>query len=266
VQFFACRVALRWPFYQRASPGHGNWRNIAISLIDQRSKREIAWFQQLPLYRQFRHNSCMSRALLLRISIAALYIVSSLVVAVHAQRTWRETENETVYVGKYSNCDYGYYVTLPDGIIGHRGKAPSSNHGITVNLSNPASDSPFPEPVVRYVQVYNAYNVGEESSLREIVLAQRKAQRELHKDVSMSEPTRRSLDSLPALEFRSSFHEKGVSITERDIIAYRTKGYILYHLQLVTTPENAAQDGTVFDGIMAGFRLTKLPIGECSND
>jgi hypothetical protein len=192
-------------------------------------------------------------------------IAATSTVIVHGQRSWRETQTETVYVGKYSNCDYGYYVILPDGIVGHRGKAPSSNHGITVNLENLKSDDPIPDPV-RYVQVYNAYNIGAENSLTEIVLQQRKSQRAIHKDVSMSEPARRSLGSLPALEFRSSFHEKTLSIIERDVVAYRTKGNILYHIQLVTTPEAAGEDDKVFDALVAGFRLTNLPVGECSND
>ena len=208
----------------------------------------------------------MNRDFLLQISALALCIVACTAVVLNTQRSWRETETETVYVRKYSNCDYGYLVLLPNGIVGHGSKAPGSNHGITVNLENPASDDPIPDSMVRYIQVYNAYNVGEKNSLREIVLEQRKAQRKLHKDVSMSEPTSRSLDDLPALEFQSSFHENNLEIVERDVVAYRPKGNILYHLQLVTTPENRLQDGSVFDGIAAGFRLTKLPVGECSND
>jgi hypothetical protein len=198
-------------------------------------------------------------------SVAVLSVAASSAVTAHGQRSWRETQNETVYVGRYSNCDYGYYVILPNGIVGHGGKAPSSNHGIRVNLENLKSDDPIPDSV-RYAQVYNAYNAGEESSLTEIVLQQRKAQQEIHKDVSMSEPTPRSLGGLPALEFRSSFHEKTLSIIERDVVAYRAKGNILYHLQLVTTPEAAGEDGKVFDGIVAGFRLRNLPVGECATD
>lgn len=199
-------------------------------------------------------------------SLAAVCIIALSTIALNQQRSWRETGTETVYIGKYANCDYGYLVLLPKGIVGHGSKAPGSNHGITVNLENPASDGPVPESMVRYIEVYNAYNLGKANSLREIVGEERQAQRKLHKDVSMSEPASRLLGELPALEFHSSFRESTSRIIERDIVAYRREGNILYHLQLVTTPESDSQDGRAFDRVAAGFRLMRLPTGKCSND
>lgn len=47
---------------------------------------------------------------------------------------WEETESETLWRGRYANCDYGFYAMLPDGIVGHGSHSPSPNHGFLVAL------------------------------------------------------------------------------------------------------------------------------------
>src|SRR6266568_4714934 len=50
------------------------------------------------------------------------------------QRHWEETETETIWRGRYTNCKYGYYVMLSSGVIAHGSHRPAPNHGFLVSL------------------------------------------------------------------------------------------------------------------------------------
>jgi len=53
---------------------------------------------------------------------------------------WAETPDETIWRAKiYGNCDHGYFVNLPPGVIGHGSRSPSPNHGIAISAKNPST-------------------------------------------------------------------------------------------------------------------------------
>jgi hypothetical protein len=157
-------------------------------------------------------------------------------------------------------------VLLPDGVVAHLGKAPNSPHGLRINLMNPSSADPIPNSIPRYIFIFNAYNSGKGSSLAQIVKELRDVQKEIRQDTTVSEPTSLTLGGLPALQFRSTFRESNTDLVELDVVALRPTWNMLYHLQALTTPATSAADSKVFDNIVTGFNLTKLPVGQCSSD
>jgi len=51
------------------------------------------------------------------------------------QRHWELTEDETLWVGRYSNCRYGYFfIILPAGVIAHAEHPPSPHRGFLISL------------------------------------------------------------------------------------------------------------------------------------
>jgi hypothetical protein len=57
-----------------------------------------------------------------------------------------------------------------------------------------------------------------------------------------------------------------VPLLEDRIVAYRPAGSIIYELTLVTPASHYVEDEELFESIIGGFHLSKLPLGECSND
>lgn len=44
------------------------------------------------------------------------------------------TDTETLWRDRYANCDYGFYVLLPHGVVGHANLPPNPNHGFLIGL------------------------------------------------------------------------------------------------------------------------------------
>ena len=78
------------------------------------------------------------------------------------------------------------------------------------------------------------------------------------------------LSGLSASYIRAEFKRASVTLVEEDVIAYRPEQNslrgIVYVLSLVTPAAAYGQDKKTFEDIVSGFRLTDVPIGECSND
>jgi hypothetical protein len=103
------------------------------------------------------------RTLVSAIVIAHLSFASG---AIDQTPHWKETPNETIWIGKYANCDHGYYVLLPSGVIGHSGSLPPApNHGFQINLPNPGSALKVQPSSVRTFWVWDAPGFESESEV-----------------------------------------------------------------------------------------------------
>ena len=76
----------------------------------------------------------------MRITLSILYLSLAAVVAAYPQgKHWSETPDETIWRGRYGNCDQGYFVNLSPGVIRHGSLPPSPNHGILISAKNPGT-------------------------------------------------------------------------------------------------------------------------------
>jgi len=87
-----------------------------------------------------------------------------------------ETPDETIWRGRYGNCDHGYFVNLPPGVIGHGSRSPSPNHGFVISAKDPSTTTPVTLEEPRLVDVYEssdaAHDVG--GCSHEVSAAQKK--------------------------------------------------------------------------------------------
>jgi len=74
----------------------------------------------------------------MRITLLLPSLILAIAVAAYPQgKHWTETPDETIWRERYGNCDHGYFVNLPPGVIGHGTHSPSPNHGILISAKNP---------------------------------------------------------------------------------------------------------------------------------
>ncbi len=179
-----------------------------------------------------------------------------------AQHRWEETASETIWRERYTNCDYGYYVSLPDGVVAHGTHSPAPNHGFYVSLPDVGNSSPHDDHG-RSIWVYAHYNVSDYHSLESVVKYEMRwtSEKPALRVVQRKDST---LGGVPAVSFIVQYEGRHGSVTEQRIIALRSG--VVYTVALRSLDENIAADREQFDKIRKGFTLLPLPKGECSND
>jgi hypothetical protein len=182
---------------------------------------------------------------------------------------WTETSDETIWRERYGNCDHGYFVNLPSGVIGHSTHAPSPNHGILISVNDPGKTTQvtFEEP--RLIGVYDSNDAGELGSPRAYI------QHNVLKPANASEAfkilerrdTKFRGSAAEYIHFRKTT-ERSTSEVE-ELVVYRTSkeiGASFYVVMLQTAPEFYSRDHSLFLQIREGVRFVSVPLGECSND
>lgn len=74
---------------------------------------------------------------MMNIAIAVLLAVATVAGAQEHPsqgRHWELTDSEALWIGRYSNCQYGYYFLLPSGVVAHAEHPPSPHHGFLIKL------------------------------------------------------------------------------------------------------------------------------------
>ncbi len=162
------------------------------------------------------------------------------------KRHWKLTEDETVWTVRYTNCDYGYYVLLPHGMVGHGTHPPNPNHGIGVILRDVTSEHAFSANSERWLYIDASYHTADppvEDSIKRLGEGERRVR----------------LAALRAVESRSKM-ETGVD--EATVAVRRGIGYTI---SLHTDAAHYNTDKMQYQRLIEGFRLSRLPLGQCTN-
>jgi len=168
------------------------------------------------------------------------------------RRHWRVTDSETLWTGRYNNCDYGYYVLLPSGVVGHDTPPPSPNHGFLIALPDVGTMEYALDRKGRFVWVDASYNSSDSHSLSDLVHAG---------DIGEKIPT--TMAGLSAVQVRSASGVGASRVVEVATVALRAG--IIYTVALRTNGIDATGDEAVYRRIILGFKLLPLPRGQCSN-
>jgi len=180
-------------------------------------------------------------------------------------RHWQLTDSETLWIGRYSNCQYGYYSLLPQGVVAHAEHPPGPHHGFVINLPDVGLKT---EVSVydsdRFLWVNADYNVTEESTLAgisdyHIGLTSRHKQ-----DFKLVERHQTTLRSVSATRFKVQYDTLKGRVVEEEVVALRSG--VVYELGLRTPAEDYAADREKLQQMLNGFRFSRLPNGQCWNE
>jgi hypothetical protein len=177
---------------------------------------------------------------------------------------WTETTSETIWRGQYKNCDHGYEVMLPDGVVAHSSLPPSPNHGFLVSAAAPGTIAEIKLGDPRLIDVYDTYDSEELGSARAYLEAypEQGAKVVATRDVTFK--------GLPAVYVHYRMKKEAAIIETRELIVYRahTKniGPVFYVMMLQTPAEYESHDSLLYHKVIDGFRLLAVPRGQCSND
>ncbi len=202
----------------------------------------------------------------MRASILSLLLLSVSRMGASFPQHWTQTPDETIWREKYTNCDKGYAVSLPKGVVAHNELPPSSNHGFLVSGKAPDTVAEVTLEAERLVGVYDTYDTMEYGS------AQAYLGEEL-KDAGPIEVLARNdttFRGLPAAYVHYRKKTADVVIETEKIIVFRNhpknSGPIFYVIWLSTPSSYYEEDRKLYGQIRDGFHLIPVPRGKCSND
>jgi hypothetical protein len=179
------------------------------------------------------------------------------------QHHWEETETETLWRGRHSNCDYGFYVSLGNGVVGHGTHSPAPNHGIYLSLPDVGNVHPATDALDRFVWVDAHYNVSDYRSLESVTKYELGVASEGKTAFRVVQRKPTTLGGLRAIAFTVDYEAHHRRVVEQRVLALRSG--IVYTLAVQSLADSIAADREQFDQVRRGFTLLPIPQGECSN-
>jgi hypothetical protein len=177
---------------------------------------------------------------------------------------WTETSNETLWRGRYKNCDHGYEAILPDGVVAHDSLPPSPNHGFLVSAEAPGATAEVTLESPRLIDVYDSSDSSELGSARAYL------EQYLEQNAKVVQTRDLTFKGLPAVFVHYRVKREAVVVETEELIVYRAHakniGPIFYVIMLKTPAKHRSQDAILYHKIRDGFRILAVPRGECSND
>ncbi len=165
-------------------------------------------------------------------------------------------DNQEEIVREYVNCDFGYTVHVPEGLVG---KVPSfKRHGFGIDLPDGSST----------VTVYNEYNMLDRPTLRSIADSEFQMAGKGNPQWRVGSYRNGDLGGLSAIRATASYLRDGKEWRDEYLIAYRPlqkdhEGNIVYVVQLSAAKELFPAALRRFHEVVKGFRLTRIPHGPC---
>jgi hypothetical protein len=172
------------------------------------------------------------------------------------QRYWTETDAETLWRIRYINCDYGYFVSIEPGTVGHGTHGPSPNHGFLVSLPDVGRVSLASDEEERFVWVNASYDVIDDQSLVGAARENIKSSDERRGGPGQAKRRHATLAGLPAIWIRMEHKTPKGLVVEESVVAVRLG--IVYTVGLTTLQQDLSHDEKQFKEILDGFHLLKL--------
>lgn len=181
------------------------------------------------------------------------------------QHHWQQTESETLWVGRYSNCQYGYYVLLSAGVIAHAELPPSPHHGFLLSLPDAGSKAEISVyNSDRFIWVNAEFNASDNSTLAGIADSRINLSSRDRQDFRLIERHKAAtLRSVPATRFKGEYGAPKGRIIEEEVVALRSG--IVYEIGLRTPEEDYPADRERLEEILTAFRFSRVPEGQCWN-
>lgn len=159
---------------------------------------------------------------------------------------------------KYSNCDFGYMLSIPTDLTLHRSEY--YNHGVELGLPDGVST----------IEVFNSYNMSESTSPEVAINYELRNRIEGRAKWQVVRQTNLRLYQLASKRLRADYIKDQVPWTSEIVILYRAPqadglGNIIYALELSAPASCFDAAIPYFDEVLKGFSLSALPKGPCVN-
>lgn len=171
-----------------------------------------------------------------------------------AKGKMRLTDSASLWTGRFSDCDFRYYILIPGGFVAHADRPPRRLHGVLFSLPDTSTTDRVVTPGdERFVSVMASSNELEFKSLKNFAdhvldyLGKGKSGFEIKERESSP------LDEEPAVRLRVEYNGPDGRVVEEKLLSLRLG--VLYEIGLRTTMEHYGIDEQNFSKVVAGFRF-----------
>lgn len=165
------------------------------------------------------------------------------------------TSDETLWRGRYANCDYGFYVILPAGFVAHSSRPPNPNHGFLVALPDVGRTQYASSADERFVWTNAEYNSLDFTSLKAAADYQLSVMRAKAEFRELTDERFR-FDAKPAIKIKGEYDGLQGRVVEERVVALRAG--IVYEVGLMTKVGDYPGDKKAFDRILSGFHFWRI--------
>lgn len=204
----------------------------------------------------------------MRGALLVLPLVLATAVASSQVKRWTETPSELLWHGQYKNCDKGYLVNLPAGVIAHGSRPPNPNHGILISPENPGATTEVKLEDRRLVDVYDSNDAEELGSAKAYLDSYELKPDKASEKITILEERAAKFRGSSAVYVHFRKTDGGPIAEVEELVVYREPKEIgpLFHVVLLrTTAEAYSRDHALFVQIKKGLEFIPVPKGECSN-
>jgi hypothetical protein len=193
--------------------------------------------------------------------IAALLVVATVAYARQepprfpARGDMRLTKSESLWTGRFSDCDFRYYVLIPDGFVAHANRPPRRLHGVLFGLPDPGTTDTVTIDDERFVSIAASSNELGFKSLKEFADHVLDHLRKEKKGFEIKALESASLDGEPARKLRVEYDDPDGRAVEEELLSLRSG--VLYEIGLRTTAEHFDIDDQNFAKVVSGFKFWK---------
>jgi hypothetical protein len=167
-----------------------------------------------------------------RRAIASACCVIHLLTGQAPIRHWTETSTETLWRARYTNCDRGYSVDLPAGVVAHDTLPPAPNHGFIISTRSAGTTDPVTPERPGFLGVFDRYNSAEWRDPQAYLYWELKNTPKPNS--RLANARRMAFHGLSAVEAEYSAVVAGRSTWNRVLIVFRDKDDLIYELMLCT--------------------------------
>src|ERR1700756_1660627 len=164
----------------------------------------------------------------------------------------RLTDSESRWTGRFSDCDFRYYVVIPNGFVAHGNRPPQRLHGVLFCLPDTSTTDVVAFDDERFISVMASSNEFDFKSPKEFA---DHVLNYLGKDKSGFEIRAWQaswLDGEPATRLRVEYEGPEGRVVAEELLSLRLG--VLYELGLRTTAEHYDIDAQNFSKIVARFK------------
>jgi hypothetical protein len=174
------------------------------------------------------------------VSLFAALILAVVSVAQCQGKHWAETQDETIWRVRYGNCDHGYFVALPTGVVGHGSHSPGPNHGILISTENPGKTADVTPNGQRVIDIYDSSDATGLGSAAKYVREYDLKPENASERITVLERRDTTFRGTSALYVHFRKTSVGMTSEIEELIAYKTPkriGPTFYVISLRTTPK-----------------------------
>jgi len=165
----------------------------------------------------------------------------------------RLADSESLWTERFSDCDFKYYVLIPNGFVAHADRPPRRLHGVLFGLPETRTTNLVTFDDERFISVMARSNELEFKSLKEFAdhVLEYLGKGKSGFEIRARESSR--LDGEPATRLRVEYDDPGGRVVEERLLSLRLG--VLYEIGLRTATKHYDIDDQKFDKLVFGFRF-----------